>query len=156
VFDCREIIPNCPLVIDPSGMYFRPESGRFICGISPPETTDPDTLDHDVDYAMFEETLWPLLANRVSAFESIKFTNAWACTYAYNTLDQNAVIGPHPEIKNLLFANGFSGHGLQQSPGVGRAVAELITCGRYQTIDLSRFGYERIARNMPLRELNIV
>ena len=156
VFECRETIADCPLVVDPSGMYFRPESGRFLCGVSPLPASDPDTLDHDVDYSVFDNTLWPLLARRVAAFESIKMVNAWACTYAYNTLDQNAVIGPHPEIRNLFFANGFSGHGLQHSPGVGRAVAELITFGKYRSIDLSRFGYERIADNAPVRELNVV
>ena len=156
VFECRTEIPGCPLVIDPSGMYFRPESGRFLCGISPPESEDPDTLDHEIDYTMFEELLWPMLAGRVPAFEAVKLTNAWACTYAYNTLDQNAIVGTHPEISNFVLANGFSGHGLQQSPGVGRAVAELISCGEYQSIDLTRFGFERILAQAPIRELNVV
>ncbi|MDX1514801.1 MAG: FAD-binding oxidoreductase, partial [Gammaproteobacteria bacterium] len=156
VFECRETLPACPLVIDASGMYFRPESGRFLCGISPPERDDPDTLDHEVDYSIFDDTLWPLLARRVPAFEAIRLSTAWACTYAYNTLDQNAVIGAHPDLGNLVFANGFSGHGLQQSPGVGRAVAELITFGGYRSIDLSRFGYQRIALNAPIKELNVV
>jgi sarcosine oxidase len=156
VFECRTPIPDCPLVIDPSGMYFRPESGRFLCGISPPESEDPDTLDHEVDYSVFDESLWPLLASRVPAFEAVKLANAWACTYAYNTLDQNAIVGAHPEISNFVLANGFSGHGLQQSPGVGRAVAELISCGEYRSIDLTRFGFERIVARAPLRELNVV
>ena len=156
VFECRTEIPGCPLVIDPSGMYFRPESGRFLCGISPPESEDPDTLDHEIDYTMFEELLWPMLAGRVPAFEAVKLANAWACTYAYNTLDQNAIVGTHPEISNFVLANGFSGHGLQQSPGVGRAVAELISCGEYQSIDLTRFGFERILAQAPIRELNVV
>ena len=156
VFECRTEIPGCPLVIDPSGMYFRPESGRFLCGISPPESEDPDTLDHEIDYTMFEELLWPMLAGRVPAFEAVKLTNAWACTYAYNTLDQNAIVGTHPELSNFVLANGFSGHGLQQSPGVGRAVAELISCGEYQSIDLTRFGFERILAQAPIRELNVV
>lgn len=156
VFECKAALPGCPLVIDPGGMYFRPESGRFLCGVSPPAGEDPDTLDHDVDYDFFESRLWPMLAARVPSFEAVRLHSAWACTYAYNTLDQNAVIGPHPEIDGLIFANGFSGHGLQQSPGVGRAVAELIAEGGYRSIDLSRFGFERIIENSPVREVNVV
>jgi glycine/D-amino acid oxidase-like deaminating enzyme len=156
VIECRQELPDCPLVIDPTGMYFRPESGRFLCGISPPESSDVETFDHEVDYSLFESKIWPGLAKRVPVFEAIKLHSAWACTYAYNTLDQNAIIGPHPEISNFYFGNGFSGHGLQQSPGVGRALSELIVDGSYQSIDLRRFGYQRIADNTPLRELNVV
>ncbi len=156
VFECRHELPNCPLVIDTTGMYFRPESGRFLCGISPPESEDPDSFDHEVDYSLFDSTIWPMLAKRVPAFEAIKLHSAWACTYAYNTLDQNAVIGPHPEILNFYFANGFSGHGLQQSPGVGRAIGELIVDGAYRSIDLTGLGYWRVAANKPIRELNVV
>ena len=76
--------------------------------------------------------------------------------YDYNALDQNAVIGPHPDIGNFYFANGFSGHGLQQGPAAGNAIAELIIHGAFRTIDLTRFGYDRIRRKAPLFEKNVI
>jgi FAD-dependent oxidoreductase domain-containing protein 1 len=156
VFDCKEPVERAPLLIDPSGVYFRPEGANFIGGVSPPEDQDPDCFDFEIDYRLFEEVVWPTLAERVPAFEAIKLVRAWAGHYDYNTLDQNAILGPHPEIRNFYFANGFSGHGLQQSPAAGRATAELITHGAYRSIDLTRFGYERVLRGEPIVELNVV
>ncbi len=156
VFDCRTAIPDCPLLIDPSGVYVRPESGQFICGTSPAANDDPDTFDLEPDYGLFEDIVWPALAHRIPAFEAIRVGRAWAGLYAYNTLDQNAVLGPHDEVRNLIFANGFSGHGLQQSPAVGRAIGELIAYGEYRSLDVSRFSYDRIVRGEAVRELNVV
>ena len=155
-FSCRTEITRCPLTIDPSGVYFRPEGHQFITGCSPAAKNDPDCLDFDVDYSWFEEHIWPILANRVPAFESIKMENAWAGHYAYTLLDQNAVLGPHPSVTNFIFANGFSGHGLQQSPAIGRAIAELIQSDSYQTLDLSCFKFDRLLTGSPIREINIV
>lgn len=155
-FACRTAVDS-PLTIDPSGVYFRPEAPAYIAGYSPREgESDPDTLDLVVDQTPFEERVWPALAHRVPAFESVRLLDAWAGHYEVNTLDHNAIIGPHPEVPNFLFANGFSGHGLQQAPAVGRGLAEWIVTGRYETLDLSPLGYDRIARNEPVRELNVV
>lgn len=149
-------IANCPLVIDPTGVYFRPEGENFLCGVSPPENQDPDCLDFEVNYQLFEEVVWPVLAHRVPEFDAIKRGNSWAGHYAYNIKDQNAILGPHPEIKNFYFANGFSGHGLQQSPAVGRAISELITFESYQTLDLNKFSFERFARDQLIKEINVI
>jgi len=156
VFDCRQELPGCPLVIDPSGVWFRPEGRTFICGAPPPAERDPDTLDLTVEHDLFDAFLWPALAARVPAFEAIKVTGAWAGHYEYNDVDQNAIVGPHPEVGNLLFANGFSGHGLQQAPGVGRGLAERIVYGEYRALDLTPFAYERLAEGRSLRELNVI
>ena len=158
VFEAREKFPDMPLLVDPSGIYVRPEGSVYITGGAEPYETDSaaNRADFDPDWPLFEETIWPVLATRIPAFEAIKATRAWAGHYDYNTLDQNAVIGPHPEVKNFLFANGFSGHGLQQAPAVGKALAELIVHGGYRTVDASAFGYERIAANRAFRELNVI
>lgn len=149
-------ITHCPLVIDPSGAYFRPEGKGFICGISPPEDRDPECFDFDVQHALFDEVLWPLLAARVPGFEAARVQNAWAGHYDLNTVDHNVILGAHPDLDNLLFANGFSGHGMQQSPAVGRALSELVTYGEYRTLNLSPLGWQRILENRPLLEVNVV
>lgn len=156
VFDARKRLERCPLVIDTSGIWFRPEGEYFICGTSPAEAEDLHELPLDVDHRQFDEILWPALAARVPAFEAIKPINSWAGYYEYNTFDQNAVLGPHPELGNFLFANGFSGHGIQQAPAAGRAIAELIAHGRYTSLDLSIFGYGRIAAKRPVVEKNVI
>lgn len=156
-FDCRTKVAPAPLTIDTTGVYFRPEGPAYIGGYSPRAgEEDPDSFDLTFDRAPFEDVIWPSLANRVPAFEAIGLLDGWAGLYAVNTLDHNAVLGPHPGIGNLLFANGFSGHGLQQAPAVGRGLAEWIATGRYETLDLSGFGYDRILRGEPVRELNVV
>jgi sarcosine oxidase len=156
VFDCRAALPSLPLTIDPSGLAFRPETGQFLAIQSPPENNDPRGEDLELELLPFERELWPLLAARVPAFEAIKMSRAWAGFYDYNYLDQNGIIGRHPELENLYFCTGFSGHGIQQSAAAGRAMMELITGGAYQSLDLSRLGYERILSGHPLREINII
>jgi len=159
-FACHDELPGCPLVIDPSGVWFRPEGARFIGGVAPSADQDPDE-DPDAgslepEHRLFDDIVWPALAARVPAFETIKPLRAWAGYYEHNTLDQNGIVGRHPTVRNFIFANGFSGHGIQQAPAVGRAVAELILHGAYRSLDLTPLGFERILAGAPLRELNIV
>ncbi len=156
VFTCPVSIPGCPLVIDPTGLWFRPERDRFLCGI--PADPDPDVTpdDFDIDHALFESHAWPVLAHRVPAFEAVRLTSARSGHYDYNTFDQNAFLGPVPGIPNLLLASGFSGHGLQHAPGVGRALAEYIRFGAYRTLDLAALSYARFPAMRPLRELNVI
>ncbi|HEY7701643.1 MAG TPA: FAD-binding oxidoreductase [Candidatus Limnocylindrales bacterium] len=157
VFDVARDAPSgCPLVIDTSGAWFRPEGGSFICGIAPDPADDLPDLPLTPDRALFEARLWPALAGRVPAFDSIRVTNSWAGYYEFNTFDHNAIIGRHPEIPNLLFANGFSGHGIQQAPAVGRAIAELVVHDAFVTLDLSVFAFERIAARRPVLERNVI
>ena len=156
VFDVREPPGLTPLTIDPSGTWFRPEGRFYIGGTTPAEGNDPPTAPLEVQHQEWDDMVWPALANRVPAFEAAKVVNSWAGYYEYNTFDQNGIVGRHPAIESLIFATGFSGHGIQQSPAVGRAVAELIVHGSYRTLDLSPFGYERISAGRPIRELNVV
>ncbi|CAM5775630.1 FAD-dependent oxidoreductase [Labrys miyagiensis] len=157
VVRCRTPLPRMPLLVEPGGIYIRPEGEVYICGGAEEERGEKRADgDFDVDYSLFENAVWPALAAQVPALEELKLIRAWAGHYEYNTLDQNAIIGPHPALPNFYFANGFSGHGLQQSPAAGRAIAELITTGRFQTLDLSVFGYQRVIDDEPVFELNVI
>jgi FAD-dependent oxidoreductase domain-containing protein 1 len=159
VLDCpaaTEALHKAPLTVEPGGIFFRPEGRNFITGVSPEEHDEPTVMDWEVDYGYFEERIWETLAHRVPLFEAIKVISAWVGHYDYNALDQNAIIGPHPDVSNFYFANGFSGHGFQQGAASGNAIAELIIHGQYRTIDLACFGYGRILRGEPLFEKNII
>jgi glycine/D-amino acid oxidase-like deaminating enzyme len=156
VFSAKERIARCPLVIDVSGAYVRTEGDSYVCGISPPAAEDPDSDDFDVLWPQFEDVLWPALAHRIPAFENIRTGRAWAGHYDLNIFDHNAIVGRLPGADNAYVAAGFSGHGIQQSPAVGRGLAELIAEGRYTTLDLSDFGYERIAEGRPILERNVI
>lgn len=149
---------DLPLVIDPTGAYARREGlgGCYIAGRSPSESEEPDNSNLEVDYNFFDSSVWPVIANRIPAFESIKVSSAWAGYYDYNTFDQNALIGRHPYYNNVYFATGFSGHGIQMAPAVGRAMMELLLDGWFITIDMSRFRIERVITDEPIFERNIV
>jgi FAD-dependent oxidoreductase domain-containing protein 1 len=154
VISCPTAMKSFPLLIDPTGFWIRPEGAKFIAGSSPIDDLDDQPLQPD--YGAFEERLWPALAHRVPAFETARLERAWAGYFEMNTFDHNAILGPHPRLANFLFMNGFSGHGMQQSPVIGRAMAELILHGRFQSLDLSELSFARIAENRPLREVNVI
>ena len=156
VFEARERWANCPLVINTDGVFFRPEGGHYIVGYSPPEEEDPDCEDFEVIWSQFDDVLWPSLAHRAPALESLKLVRAWAGHYDLNLFDHNAIVGKLPGYENAYLAAGFSGHGVQQSPAVGRGLAELIAHGRYSALDLSEFAFERIAAGKPLMERNVI
>ena len=155
VFSCPDPPRDMPLVIDPQGVYVRPEGPNFITGGPATPTNDPDPFALDVDYAQFEDFIWPVLAARIPAFERIKMTRAWAGHYEMNQFDHNALIGWVPGVDGLVVASGFSGHGMQHSAAAGRGVAELIITGGFTTLDLSTFSPDRLASNQPIVELNI-
>ncbi|NXD42730.1 FXRD1 protein, partial [Copsychus sechellarum] len=174
---------SCPFLVDTSGAYFRRDgfAGNYLGGMSPPEVSpwgplrsftppffirhlqlilsqeeEPDPSDLSVDHDYFQEQVWPRLARRVPAFESLRVRGSWAGYYDYNTFDQNGVLGPHPRLENMFLAAGFSGHGLQHAPAAGRAVAELVIKGQYETLDLRRLGWDRLVDGEPLQEHSVV
>jgi glycine/D-amino acid oxidase-like deaminating enzyme len=145
-----------PLIVDTTGVWCRPEGQGFIAGGTP----DPDPAvaadDFEPRHEEWEDLVWPALAARSPAFEACRLTGFWAGHYDVNTLDRNAVVGPHPQVGNFLFANGFSGHGLQQAPAVGRGLAEWIAFGAYRSLDLAPLGWARVGRGEPFLETAVI
>lgn len=148
--------PDAPLIIDQSGIYLRPEHGQWITATVPVEDGPCAPHDWEPDHAQFENLIWERLYNRSEGFDAVKVIRFWVGHYDYNRLDQNAVIGLWPGLDNFYIAGGFSGHGLQQSPAVGRGLSELMLDGRYRNIDLAPLSPDRILENRPFLERAIV
>ena len=147
---------DLPLTIDPTGVHMRTDGTYYLAGCAPDDDLAVDYDDFDQDHSLWQEKVWPIIANRIPQFEALKLVNSWAGHYAFNTFDQNAVLGPHTDVENFIFVNGFSGHGFQQSPAMGRGTAEWITYGAYRTLDLSPFNYSRIINNTPFTEKAVI
>ena len=148
--------PDAPLIIDHRGIYLRPEHGHWITATVPAGDGPCDPEDFEPELDLFEDAIWPLLYARAPGFDAVKVIRAWAGHYDYNRLDQNAILGRHPGWRNFLVASGFSGHGLQQAPAVGRGLAEVILTGAWQSLDLSPLGVERVLEGRPFPERGIV
>lgn len=146
-----------PLTIDPSGVHFRQDGqSSYMAGGHADIDPGVDYDDFGMDHSLWEDHIWPAIATRVPQFEAIKVQREWVGHYAYNTLDQNAIVGAHHEVTNFHFLNGFSGHGLQQSPAMGRATAEMLVYGEYRTLDMTPFGYGRVERGEPFIEKAVI
>ncbi len=152
VVDSPAKLPGGHFIHDPSGVWIRPEGHLYICGTTPTTENAYDDFSLDVDHELFDDLIWPALAQRIPGFERLRLLRAWAGHYEYNLFDHSAIIGPHPEIRNFLMAIGFSGHGMMHSPATGVGVSELIVYGEYRTLDLTPFRYERIAANEAIPE----
>ncbi len=157
IFDSAQPLgQTLPLTIDPSGVHVRSDGPYFMAGCAPFDDRAVAYDDFEDLPELWEERVWPAIAERIPSFDRLKLMRSWVGHYAYNTLDQNAVVGPHPDLSNFYFANGFSGHGLQQSPAIGRGLAELIATGAYQSLDLTAFSYQRLLDNRPLIEKAVI
>lgn len=147
-------LPGCPLVIDPSGTWFRPEGSGFLCG-APPRDGDPDEPPLEaIDHGLLDEVVWPALVRRVPGFEALRRRSAWAGYYEMNAFDHNGLAGRIPGWDNAWLACGFSGHGMQQAPAVGHALAAQVSGGAAPLIEA--LAPSRIAERRPLTERNVI
>ena len=157
IFSAEEPLgQDLPLTIDPSGVHVRTDGNNYLAGCPPNDDPAAPFDDFAMDHDIWEEKVWPALATRIPAFERVKVISEWAGHYAFNTLDQNAIVGRDPEVRNFIFVNGFSGHGFQQSPAMGRGVSELIAHGEYRTLDMSGLGVERVRTGAEFLEKAVI
>ena len=153
----QPLVDELPLTIDPSGLHIRENGGGTYqvgahFGPDPRVEYDDFTLDH----SLWENEAWPIIATRIPQFEAIRLQSTWAGHYAMNVFDHNAIMGPHDKVGNFIFLNGFSGHGIQQAPAMGRGTAEWLTYGEYRALDLSPFNYARIPAGLPIVEQAVI
>ena len=154
-FECQETIEPLPYVKDMERLAFRPEGNGYSGGV--PTLKEPRGYNFDIDYTYFENIVWPALVHRFPKFERTRCMNTLSGLYDQNDFDGNVIIGPGADgLVNFHLLAGFSGHGLMHAPGCGRALAELILKGRYETIDLTRFGWQRLVNGKPLHEQGII
>jgi glycine/D-amino acid oxidase-like deaminating enzyme len=157
VFDAEHRLDrDLPLTIDPSGVHVRTNGAYYLAGCPPDDDQSVDYDDFEMDHSIWQNKAWPAVALRIPQFEAVKLINSWVGHYDYNVLDQNAILGAHTSVKNFMFCNGFSGHGFQQSPAMGRGLSELIIYGEFRALDLSPFGFARIERNEPFLEKAVI
>ncbi len=148
---------DLPLTIDPSGVHVRENGGgTYQAGGHPDIDPAADYDDFAMYHGLWENHIWPVLATRIPQFDAIKVQSEWVGHYAYNTFDHNAIMGPHVDVENFFFLNGFSGHGLQQSPAMGRGTAEMLTYGAYRSLDMRRFHFDRIIENRQIIEKAVI
>nr|UOZ96577.1 FAD-dependent catabolic D-arginine dehydrogenase DauA [Cupriavidus sp.] len=145
---------NCPLVIDPSGFWIRPEGNFFLTGTTPVE--DKDDLPLVPAFEELDENQWARLAHRIPALEAMRIERAWAGYYEMNLFDHNALLGPHPQLPGFYCMAGFSGHGMQHAAGAGLGLAEWILYGEPRSLDLRPLSVDRWVQGVPLNEANVI
>lgn len=140
-----------PSTFLPNGLYVIPEGeGTWLIAWS--KEDDPIGFDFSpAPRSRFYELIWPALIENLPAFDRLEVTTSWCGLYEQNRLDANGIIGRWPAFSNLYLATGFSGHGFQQAPAVGRYLGEQIV-GRKPSLDLSRLGPQRILAGEPVLE----
>ena len=151
----HELPADTPLIKDPDRLIIRPEGKGYAVGLV--KSDEPRGFNFEVEPSWFQDVVWPACAARVKAFEELKLVREWAGLYDECELDGNMILG-HCEggPENFLVACGFSGHGLMHAPAVGRGLAELVVRGRFESIELTRMGYQRVIEDNPYRERGIL
>jgi glycine/D-amino acid oxidase-like deaminating enzyme len=156
VLDSPAQLPGCPLVIDTSGVWFRPEGRGFIAG-APPRDGDPDEPPLEtIDHGLFDALIWPALAARVPAFEALRVRSAWAGYYEMHLFDHNGLAGAIPGWSNAYTACGFSGHGMQHSPAIGSALAAMVAGRTSSAPSIEALAPRRVIEGRPIVEHNVI
>ena len=141
------------LVIDAAtSYYFHKEGDGVLTGMGGRD--ERASFSTDVDHRFIEDELLPTAVRVFPPIERAGVANMWAGLYEM-TPDRHPIVGPAP-VAGLFLANGFSGHGFQHAPIVGKLLAELIVEGRAHTVDISSLGLDRFERGDLIVEDRVV
>lgn len=139
-----------PMVIDPGGVHWRHDDAladgdpdRIILAFT--KWDEPAGENLSCDDLRWEQEFYPALVRRLPAAVEVRDVHGWAGHYEM-TPDHNPVLGEHPALRGLVFASGFSGHGLMMSPATGVVVSEIIRLGDSRTFDIAPFAVDRFER----------
>jgi sarcosine oxidase subunit beta len=142
------------LVIDAdTTFYFHKEGQGVLMGMG--GTDERPSFDTRVDDRFIEEELLPTAVRLYPPVEAAGLAHRWAGLYEM-TPDRHPIVGEAPGVRGLYLANGFSGHGFQHAPVIGKILAELIVGGMATTVDVSPLGLERFAEGRMVRETHVV
>jgi sarcosine oxidase subunit beta len=142
------------LVIDAvTSFYFHREGAGVLMGMGSPD--ERPSFDTTPDEAFVAEELLPAALRVFPPLETASIEHSWVGLYEM-TADRHPIIGPAPGVEGFYLANGFSGHGFQHAPVVGKLLAELIVDGEARTVDISPLGLERFTTGDLVRERHVV
>jgi glycine/D-amino acid oxidase-like deaminating enzyme len=144
-----------PLTIDlESGFYLRSEGNRILFGRSNPN--EPPGFREGIDWDWLEPTL-QVGVTRFPWLAEIRLDHH-ACWWGYYevTPDHNPILGRLPNAENWINAAGFSGHGVQQAPMIGKLIDEEIALGKAQSVNIDRLRIDRLFEKQMHKEHNIV
>jgi sarcosine oxidase subunit beta len=142
------------LVVDEeTSFYFHREGGGVLMGMGDPQ--EQPSFETRVDERFVAEELLPTALRVLPALADAAIAHRWVGLYEM-TPDRHPIIGPAPGVDGLLLANGFSGHGFQHAPVVGKLLAELVVEGAARTVDISSLGLDRFARGALVGEARVV
>jgi len=141
-----------PMILDiEPAFYFRGEGPGVLMGMSDKE--EPSSFNTNVDWHFLERVI-EAAVQRAPLLEQAEILRGWGGLYDI-TPDDNPIIGALPGVEGLFCAIGFSGHGFQQSPTVGRILSDLILDGK-TGFDLSPFAHDRFDKITGKGETRVV
>jgi glycine/D-amino acid oxidase-like deaminating enzyme len=142
-----------PMTIIDRGIYFRRETGNLLIGRAREDQAPGFDTKPEPEYYRDEMNLY--MQERIPGTQYCRIISGWGGLYTI-TPDDNAIVGKYPGVTGLYLATGFSGHGVMESPAIGRCMAELLLRGRYETIDLSSLSIERFKRGELIKETIVI
>jgi len=150
-FDYGLLPPDMPMVIDfPTSSYARRDLDAVLMGMS--DHKEPSSFSTQVDQGFLMDIAETVM-RRIPVLEQATMATAWAGLYAVSP-DDNAILG-QCDVPGFYLVNGFSGHGFQHAPAVGKAIAQLIIDGK-SDLDISTLSISRFKEGRTIEEGRVV